>query len=128
MYGSSDQQIPEHVIGCHATPISESTPAQDLTAENEKLRKAELGLIGLGFRVSAPVCVYEMQPALDEQRPPGRLKQEHARRGVHGSSLSLDVPSNQELAELRSKTQSQEEDDGFESGVLLESKLPIILL
>ena len=55
MYVSSNQQILEQIIGCHATPISESTPAQDFTAENEKLRKAELGLIGLGFRVQG-VC------------------------------------------------------------------------
>eukprot|EP00439_Symbiodinium_sp_Y106_P015497 s5104_g2.t1 len=31
-----------------------------------------------------------------------------------------------ELAELRSKTQSQEEDDGFEPRVSLESKLPTV--
>ena len=35
----------EHIVEWHAKPVSESTPAQDLTAENEKLRKAEFRVL-----------------------------------------------------------------------------------
>ena len=55
----------------------------------------------------------------------GRLKQQHAHSCVPTAETEC-RRRDEELAELRSKTQSQEEDDGFEPRVSLESKLPTV--